>query len=114
MIRMVRTILMMALAIIALGSFGCSDDLYGVCEIRPESGDVLENCLRESEGEDGETVSCVVRDQGQCSTGACGRYRGSQPFCTTTCSSNDDCPAGECREFVYQSGQSYCVALEDI
>ncbi len=112
MIRVARTSLMITAVIIALGLIGCGDDLYGECEIRPESGDILENCL--SEGDDAQTVSCVVRDQGQCQTGTCGRYRGSTPFCTATCVDDDDCPAGECREFVYQSGERYCVAYDDI
>lgn len=111
MMRLARATLWMALIAVGVFTMGCTDDLYGACEIRPESGDVLEDCL----GEGGsQQLSCVVREQGQCQTGACGRYRGSAPFCTTTCTSDDDCPSGECREFVYQSGERYCVALEDL
>lgn len=111
MIRVAQAGLVIGLLIMGLGTVGCAGDLYGSCEIRPETGDVLESCLTD---DGSQTVSCVARDQGQCQSGACGRYQGSRAFCTRSCADDSDCPAGECREFVFQSGERYCVSFDDI
>lgn len=86
---------------------GCADDLYGACTIESDNPILLE-CDASS------SASCVVEEQLECSTRVCGKYRGSKPFCTVACSEDEDCPSGECREFVFQSGQKYCVADVDI
>lgn len=88
-------------------AMGCADDLYGQCTI--DSDDLL---LRECAN--GENTSCIVEEQLECQTRVCGKYRGSAPFCTTPCTSDGDCPNGQCREFVFQSGQRHCVADIDI
>lgn len=111
MIRWARICLVVIALIVGIGLTGCADDLYGECSIEPESGDVLESCLEEGENS---SKSCVVQGQHECQTGTCGRYRGSAPFCTSLCSSDEDCPSGECREFVFQSGERYCVAFESL
>lgn len=86
---------------------GCADDLYGQCTI--DSEDLwLRECAT------GENTSCIVEEQLECQTRTCGRYRGSTPFCTIECTEDGDCPNGECREFVFQSGQRHCVATIDI
>ncbi len=103
--------LMTAVMIIGLGWLGCADDLYGECSIDPEPDDPLNACLMEEEGAQ---QSCVVEGQFECETGACGRYRGSEPFCTQSCTNNDDCGSGFCREFVFQSGTSHCVPADEI
>ena len=115
MTRLTQASLMIAAVIIGLAMVGCAGDLYGECSIDSDPNDsVLAECEAANEEEDSQQVSCVVEEQIECQTGACGRYRSSEPFCTTACSSDDDCPSGECREFVYQSGQNYCVAYADL
>lgn len=88
---------------------GCGDDLYSQCTIEAEGDEALEQCVR---GDDDE-VSCAVENL-ECETGTCGRYRSSEAFCTIECTGDGDCPQGECREFVYQSGQQYCVSNVDL
>lgn len=89
---------------------GCGDDLYASCELDANSED---NFVRQcAQGED--QRSCAVESYLQCDTRICGRFEGSSAFCTIACQSDADCPGGQCREFVLQSGRSYCVRNEDI
>lgn len=86
---------------------GCADDLYGTCYLDPNSPDQqISNCGRESSVVD---TGCVVSNQVQCDTRVCGRYQGSDAFCTKLCTSDGDCPGGFCDEFVFQSGERYCA-----
>lgn len=91
---------------------GCADDLYASCELDSRSQDpAVQQC---GANEPGESKSCVVENQTQCDTRVCGRFNGSTPFCTQRCSSDGDCPAGLCVEFVFQSGAKYCVEEANI
>lgn len=112
MTRGLQASLTIAFVIIGLGLVGCADDLYGECQLpETEEGDPLEACEREDESR---ALSCVVEEQTECDTGACGQYEDSDPFCTMRCESDDDCGAGECVEFVFQSGQHFCVEYENL
>lgn len=97
-----------ALAAMSLGLLvGCADDLYAPCNLDASSPDLaVRTCGDDSGTED---KSCVVENQVQCDTRACGRYSGSEPFCTKRCTDDSDCPSGLCLEFVFQSGAKYCV-----
>lgn len=86
---------------------GCADDLYAPCQLDPTSP---VDAVAECGSNDGPARSCAVDNQsGQCDTGTCGRYQGSDPFCTKVCSDDSDCPSGTCIELVFQSGRNYCV-----
>lgn len=99
-------------ALLLVGS-GCASDLYAPCELDPGSSDPqIRACAAEEEGE--ARKSCVIKSQLQCDTRVCARYRSSDPFCTARCQSDADCTAGSCREFVYQSGEKYCVESVDL
>lgn len=88
---------------------GCADDLYSPCTLDPGSPDIA---IATCGANDGIARSCVVENQLQCDTRACGRYQGSEPFCTKKCGDDSDCPSGTCLELVFQSGQKYCVQDE--
>ena len=86
---------------------GCADDLYAPCQLDPNSNDdAVSNCGADTGSED---KSCVVENQVQCDTRVCGRFSGSDPFCTKRCTEDGDCPGGLCVEFVFQTGDKYCV-----
>lgn len=88
---------------------GCADDLYTPCDLDPASPDTAVAACGTNDGVD---RSCVVDNQIQCDTRSCGRYQGSDPFCTKACQDDGDCPSGGCIELVFQSGRKYCVADE--
>ena len=92
---------------LTVGIAGCGDDMYGECTIDSET---MDHCV----DDDDEEVSCVVQQHLECQTGACGRYRGSDAFCTAECADDGDCRAGECRSFLMTSEQKYCVADSDL
>lgn len=100
-------------AVFLLGAFflsACTDDLYAPCTL--DTDDLL---LQQCANASGETqASCVVEDQLQCETRVCGRFQGSEAFCTIQCGVDSDCDNGVCREFVYQSGAKYCVNNSNI
>jgi hypothetical protein len=85
---------------------GCADDLYAPCDLDVNSPD---QAVAACGSNDGPARSCVVDNQIQCDTRSCGRYQGSDPFCTRQCQSDGDCPGGVCTELVFQSGVKYCV-----
>ena len=85
---------------------GCADDLYQPCQLDANSPDPAVSTCGSN---DGPTRGCVVDNQIQCDTRSCGRYQGSDPFCTKQCTDDGDCPAGRCVELVFQSGRKYCV-----
>jgi len=80
---------------------GCSDDLYADCQPDEEL-----NC--------DQSYSCIAEPDFQCSTQVCGKFQGSRPFCTQTCTSNGDCEGGKCRRFVLGRDQKYCVPNNQI
>lgn len=82
----------------------CGDDLYASCDL--EAGSLC--------ADPESNVSCVEEQNLQCETQICARFKGSQPFCTTTCESDGDCVAGKCRQFPFGSNTSYCVEDVDI
>lgn len=85
---------------------GCADDLYTPCDLDSASPDAA---VAACGSNDGPSRSCVVDNQIQCDTRSCGRYQGSDPFCTRSCQDDGDCPGGFCTELVFQSGAKYCV-----
>lgn len=86
--------------LLAFGGFGCSNDLYSPCT--PDEALQCED--------NAEVSACVSRPNFQCSTRVCGKFEGSDPFCTQACSSDGDCPNGSCETFVHHTGQStYCA-----
>lgn len=106
MTRVAQIGLVILVAMASLLLVGCADDLYGECTISSGDGGELDQCLDTSQ-----SVSCVVTGQLECSTGVCGKYQGSNPFCTTPCQDDGDCPSGQCRQFVLRvEGTSHCVA----
>lgn len=83
---------------------GCADDMYSSCTVDEGSA-----CASDSE-----SVSCVEDDNSDCDSQVCARYQGSDPFCTTPCSSDGDCVAGECIRIELQgSSTKYCVEDQD-
>lgn len=109
-----RTIGLAFTSLLAAGSMalltGCADDLYTPCDLDANSPDpAVSTCGQD----DGPSRSCVVDNQLQCETRSCGRYQGSDPFCTKQCTDDGDCGAnGQCLEFVFQSGRRYCAPDE--
>lgn len=91
------------LAAAALGMLvGCADDLYAPCDFDPASPDrAIQGCAA--------ATTCAVKNQLQCDTRICARYGGSEPFCTTACTQDGDCPSGVCKEIPFQRGEFYCV-----
>lgn len=97
--------LVLLLGIAFVGS-ACNDDLYASCVLDATSPDpAVASCG----SNDGPSRSCVVENYVSCETRACGRFGGSDPFCTRTCGTDADCDGGRCVEFVFQSGVNYCV-----
>lgn len=92
-----------ALALL-FGVSACTDDLYASCSLEPNS-----RC--ENPEETG--ISCVEEQNLQCETQVCARYVGSQPFCTTSCEVDGDCPGGFCRTFGLDASVRYCVEETD-
>ncbi len=88
----------------------CTDDLYASCTIDSDDP-FMQQCIADSAQS---KASCVVENQLQCETRICGKYQGSPAFCTIECSTDDDCPNGQCEEFVFQSGAKYCVESSNI
>lgn len=97
------SLLVGALLALAVTLTACGDDLYASCDLEPGS-----RC-----GTPDANVSCVEEQNLQCDTRICARYKGSEPFCTTTCQSDGDCVAGKCIQFPFGSGTSYCVEETD-
>lgn len=87
----------------------CVDDLYSSCVLEPASKDAAVSACGRN---DAASKSCVVDLGESCATGTCGRFKGSSPFCTQQCTEDVDCPEGKCVEFVFQSGEKYCVSSE--
>ncbi len=106
-IRFVPMTVALVGAVLMIGLLGCSGDLYGQCQI-PDDDALLVECATSS------TASCVVEEQLECETRVCGKYQGSQPFCTIECASDGDCPSGACREFVFQTNRRFCVSDLDL
>ena len=98
-----------ALATVLLS--GCADDLYAPCQLDPNSPD---DAVAACGAVDAAQRSCVVDNQTQCDTRSCGRFQGSNPFCTRVCTSDADCPDGVCTELVFQTGRNYCVSNLDL
>jgi hypothetical protein len=105
-IRFVPMVLLV-IGLVSVVASGCSGDLYGQCQIDEDDALLIE-CANST------TASCIVEEQLECETRICGKYQGSAPFCTIECSSDGDCPSGRCREFVFQSNRSFCVAEIDL
>lgn len=87
----------------------CADDLYTECRLDPTSPDIATATCA---SDDGPPRSCVIDNNIECDTGSCGRFQGSAPFCTKSCTDDSDCPVGQCVEFVFQTGRNYCVQDE--
>lgn len=105
-----RVVGMVVMALCAIGSAmllsACVDDLYADCPLDQNSNDpAVKACGRI----DGSFRGCIVENQVACKTSICGRYQGSDPFCTRSCTSDSECEDGQCLEFVFQSGRRYCV-----
>lgn len=99
----IRGWLLAAIAVLAVGLTGCADDLYAPCDLDPADVDpVTRACATEAS-------SCAIENYPQCDTTICGRFEGSEPFCTQTCASDSDCPAGVCAQFTVGVSTRYCV-----
>ena len=89
-----------ALLALCLSITGCGeDDLYASCSL-----------AETNECSNKERASCVEKNNTQCQTNVCAKYRGSPGFCTVTCTSDADCMDGACEQFVLLDDTSYCVA----
>lgn len=98
-----RVWLFTAVALVVLSMTGCADDLYAPCDLDPADVDpVTRACASEAS-------SCAIDNYPQCDTTICGRFEGSDPFCTTTCSQDSDCPGGVCLQFTVGIPTKYCV-----
>lgn len=97
-----------ALALALLVLSGCNDDLYAPCDLEEDDGDPLvRECAAPPVNTEGK--SCSVTSL-QCDTRTCARYNSSEPFCTKRCNTDADCGSvGVCKEFVFQSGERFCV-----
>lgn len=91
-------------------SFSCfpRDEGYPLCDLDPEStNEEVARCAADDEAD----RSCVARDQVQCTGMICGRYRGSEAFCTQDCSFDEDCePAAQCR--AWEDLGKFCTPSE--
>jgi hypothetical protein len=99
------TLLLGAILAAAMSLSACSNDLYASC--------TLEEGTACTSAKPGVSVSCVEEQNLQCETQICARYKGSEPFCTTTCEVDGDCVAGVCRTFPFGSTTGYCVEETD-
>jgi hypothetical protein len=94
------------LGLMVWGVTGCNDDLYAPCEFA-QTDRQAQVC-----GAENAKYSCAIENSLQCETRVCARYEGSDGFCTKKCSADADCgELGTCREFVFQSGNKYCVEI---
>ncbi len=98
------SLLVAALLALAVSLAACTNDLYASCDL--EQGSLCADPQA--------NVSCVEEQNLQCDTQICARYKGSKPFCTTTCQTDGDCVAGKCREFPFGSNTKYCVEDSDV
>lgn len=91
-----------ALLALSLTIVGCNtDDIYAACDLPPG------NDCKTNNG-DGES-SCAEEPSFQCESGACGRYKGSDGFCTKRCEADSDCPDGTCETFILITDDRFCV-----
>lgn len=88
----------------------CTDDLYASCTIDNDDP-FMQQCLVST---DQTKTSCVVGNQLQCETRICGKFQGSPAFCTIECSTDEDCPNGLCKEFVFQTNVKHCVEKTNV
>ncbi|MBH23119.1 MAG: hypothetical protein CMH57_01410 [Myxococcales bacterium] len=110
--------LLTAILLTATLLIACGDDFGTECTL-PDT-EVVQLACEETQDEntdDGQTArssaSCVIKNIIECDDRLCAKYRGSQPFCTRTCSADADCPGSAfCAEFVIGTGEKYCVKAE--
>ncbi len=81
----------------ALGLLGCDTGFGQPCEL-PKTPQIRQACEEGSDGADaGEGViteskpSCALKNYAGCETWVCLVYRGSSPFCSEACQTDDDC-----------------------
>ncbi len=107
-------LLVLLVAILPILLSGCGDDFGQSCTLPPN--EFVEDACGLQDADTGESeASCVVENVIECDSRICARYRGSDSFCTETCSGPNDsgCPSGsECREYVVGEGKFYCVLDE--
>lgn len=107
---MIKTGVACSVVVMLGGLGGCAPDLYLPCQLDTASTNPKQaQCANAREN-----VTCTVENFSQCDTRVCGRYEGSEGFCTQKCTSDADCGDGQCRDFnIIQPGTArYCVAPE--
>lgn len=84
----------------------CDDkeEFFHDCPLSPT---IINACAEEQENAD---ITCVVKEHPMCDEGVCGKFRGSDSFCSRVCESNDDCPElSTCQPYL---DYSFCVPDE--
>jgi len=92
---------------------GClPEESYESCRFQADQAKLCE----ESAGEE-TSNNCLVEDHPQCPDGICISYLSSDPFCTSECVVDDDCPGdGVCKQWAKCTGdpgalvcKHYCI-----
>lgn len=102
-----------AALVMAMGLSGCASDLYAPCDLDPQSNNPTQRSCAMTGGD--AKISCAVENFLQCEgTSVCGRYQGSDTFCTQACVQDADCAEGQCRDFniITPGSARYCVPPE--
>ena len=92
---------------------GCTDDLFGPCDLDTQSLDPKQASCASSKGDAAKT--CAIESFLQCDSRVCARYEGSPGYCSQGCQSDGDCDGGgKCRTFNIFSDppKKYCVPNE--
>jgi hypothetical protein len=95
-------IMLGAMLALSLTTVGCNDnDIYSRCDLPPGA-----DC---ETGENDRKPSCAEAPSFQCNSGACGRYKGSDGYCTERCEADSDCENGTCETFILITDDKFCV-----
>lgn len=93
-----------------------TQELYVACKLDPEV--TKKDICAGKSGPTADTSSCVVTQHPHCDQNICLSYFGGDAFCTRTCTTNADCPDGECWTYADASGttpaKQYCVPTSKI
>lgn len=93
----------------ALGLWGCDTGFGQPCDL-PKTPQIRQACEENTTGADaGDGIvteskpSCALKNYAGCETRVCLVYRGSSPFCSQACKTDDDCEGAVCRPILGDS-----------
>ena len=105
------------LILAAVGCEGGEEDFIS-CSLDPKVVE-LGQCLPQDSEEvaDGTIQNCAIQRHPHCPVGVCLAWQGEDPYCTTQCVDNSDCPEESTCELYSTAGDEgpvrFCVLLPE-